>query len=410
MNAKSADGMNGTGEDPGRLLLVILLLITALGPASTQVFLPTLPSVQTAFGISPGVAQLGLSLPMLAMAFSDLGYGPWSDRVGRRPVLLVGIYVFLLGNILCFTSQHIGLLIFGRILMDCGASVGIVLSRAIALDVYGRDKAGGVISMTLAAMALGPMLGPLAGGLLTDTFGWRSIFVFMSTIGVGILIFAQFSFEETHANRSAEESWAQIRRWFAALLRSPVFNAYAWHSSFIWGVFMAFIGSAPYVMVNILGRPPTEFGLWLIPAALGYIGGNLASARLSERMGLKRMVWVGAFIALFSVVILVVLLALGFWVPWAIFLPPCLTAFGAGIAIPNAQAAAVDAVPEASGSASGLIGFMMMVIGAVSTQSVAFLQGDTPYPMAVVMMFLMVLAVASLFILNKEPETGGVSQ
>ncbi|OSM07315.1 putative MFS permease [Magnetofaba australis IT-1] len=379
----------------------MLLLITALGPASTQVFLPALPAIQADFGVTAGIAQLGLSLPMLGMAFSDLGYGPWSDKAGRRKVLLFGVFAFLLGNAICFTAQDIALLIAGRVLMDCGGSVGIVLSRAIALDVYGRDKAGGIISMTLAAMAVGPMLGPLAGGVLVDTLGWRAIFVFMASIGLGILLYVHLRFRETHSSRATDASLGDVVGWFKDLLRSRTFLGYALHSSLMWGVFMGFIGAAPYVMVNVFERPATEFGLWLIPAALGYIGGNMTSARLSESHGVARLVVLGAAMALAAVVLLGVLMGLGLWSPWALFLPATVMAFGAGVAIPNAQAAAVDAIPAASGSASGLIGFLMMVIGAGAAQLVAMLQSDTPYPMVGVMAALMLLAAAALLIREK---------
>ncbi|MBF0188104.1 MAG: multidrug effflux MFS transporter [Magnetococcales bacterium] len=378
------------GQD--RLLLAVLLIITALGPASTQIFLPTLPSVQAAFGASPGIAQLGLSLPMMAMAFSDLGYGPWSDRSGRRPVLLAGLYAFLLGNIICFTSQNVWVLVAGRILQDCGGSVGIVLSRAIALDVYGRDKAGSVISMTMAAMAIGPMLGPLAGGLLTDSFGWRSIYIFLFAVGVLIVAFVHLRFSETHTSRTGPQPLSTIWHPFARLLKSNTFNVFAWHSAFVWGMFMAFMGAAPYVMQNIFKTQATEFGLWLIPAAFGYIGGNLISARYSERIGCRGLVTIGAVVVLASVSLIGGLMLVGIWEPWALFIPAAFSAVGAGLSIPNAQTEAVDAVPEDSGSASGLLGFMLMIVGAGAAQAVGMLQGDTPYPMVGVMMVLAVMA------------------
>lgn len=390
--------VQSSAPESERLLLLMLILITALGPASTQVFLPTLPAVQAEFGITPGIAQLGLSLPMLAMAFSDLGYGPWSDQAGRRPVLLAGLYLFLVGNLICFTASSFWVLVIGRILVDCGGAVGIVLSRAIALDIYGREKAASVISLTLAAMVIGPMLGPLAGGVLTDTLGWRTIFVFLFLIGISILLFAQMRFKESHTKRGTEQSLKEVRGWFLQLLRSRHFNAYAWHSAFIWGVFMAFIGAAPYVMVNLFGKSSMEFGLWLIPSALGYVGGNLLSMRFSTELGSERLVRMGSLVVLASVITLAGLMFSGFWLPWALFLPASITALGAGISIPNAQALAVDALPEASGSASGLIGFLMMVMGAVAVQSVGLLQGDTPYPMACIMagMALMALLVLRL--------------
>ncbi|MBF0589872.1 MAG: multidrug effflux MFS transporter [Magnetococcales bacterium] len=383
---------------PDRLLLAVLIIITALGPASTQVFLPTLPAVQAAFGASPGIAQLGLSLPMMAMAFSDLGYGPWSDRVGRRPVLLAGLIAFIAGNLVCLFAPNIWILVAGRILQDCGGSVGIVLSRAIALDVYGKEKAGSVISMTLMAMAVGPMLGPLAGGLISDAFGWRAIFIFMGALGVVIVVFVLFRFTETHRPRSDQATTGSIWRPFLTLLRSPTFNAFAWHSAFVWGMFMAFIGAAPYVMQNVFGKAPTEFGLWLIPAAFGYIGGNGLSAAISAKLGPERMVWIGAMVVLASVMLLTALMMLGFWTPLALFIPASVAAFGAGIAIPNAQAEAVDAVEDASGSASGLIGFMLMIMGAAAAQLVGMLQGGTPYPMAWVMLGLAAMAMAALMI------------
>lgn len=388
-------------------LLMLLLLITALGPASTQIFLPTLPLVQTAFNVSSGIAQLGLSLPMLAMAFSDLAYGPWSDRIGRKPVLIFGLVTFLCGCLICLFTQNIAVLIIGRILQDCGGAVGIVLSRAIALDIYGRKKAAGIIALTLMAMTVGPMFGPLIGGGLSDYFGWRSIFVFMLCIGIFILFLAKFKFHETHLEPTKDATLSDIKTWFKRLLQSPAFNAYAWHSAFVWGIFMAFIGATPYIMNQILQRPSIEFGLWLIPCAMGYIVGNLLSTRGNQSRTPDSMVNLGSFLTLVGVMVLATMMFLHYWVPAALFLPTIIIALGAGLTIPNAQAMAVDAIPELSGSASGVIGFLMMITGAFAIQSVGMLQNDTPYPMVLIMS---ILAIGAFLVLRLRPRLTAIEK
>ncbi len=402
---KAATFAPGTGQE--KQLLLLLLLITALGPASTQVFLPTLPLIQAEFNVSPGVSQLGLSLPMLAMAFSDLAYGPWSDRIGRRPVLIFGLVTFLCGCLLCLFTQNIVVLIIGRILQDCGGAVGIVLSRAIALDIYGHKKAAGIIALTLMAMTVGPMFGPLIGGSLSDYYGWRSIFLFMLCIGIFIIFLAIFKFHETHLKSTKDATLRDVKEWFKRLLLSPSFNAYAWHSAFVWGIFMAFIGATPYIMNQILQRPSIEFGLWLIPCAMGYVAGNLLSARWSQTKIPDSMVRLGSSLILVGIILLASMIFLHYWIPAAIFLPTTIIALGAGLTIPNAQAMAVDAIPELSGSASGVIGFLMMIIGAFAVQSVGMLQNDTPYPMISIMS---ILAIGSHFVLRLRPRPTAIEK
>ena len=168
-----------------RLLIIILASITALGPMSMQIFLPALPAIQDAFAVSTGRAQMVLSVSLAAIAFSALGYGPASDRFGRRPVIVVGLAIFFAGSVICAVAPSIEILVLGRVVQAVGAAAGMVLSRAIIRDLYDRETAAKILAYMVTALVLAPMVAPLIGGVLNDVSGWRSIFIFTGIAGLG---------------------------------------------------------------------------------------------------------------------------------------------------------------------------------------------------------------------------------
>ena len=163
--------------------MIVLVLATALGPFAMQVFLPALPAIQEDFGVRAATAQLAFSLSALAIAVATLFYGPLSDRFGRRPALIGGLLVYLAGSLLCALAPTITLLIVGRVVQAAGGCAGIVLSRAIVRDLYGRDESAAMLAYITMAMVAAPMMAPVLGGLLTDLAGWRS--VFLAGVGAG---------------------------------------------------------------------------------------------------------------------------------------------------------------------------------------------------------------------------------
>ena len=144
-----------------RLLIFILAAITALGPMSMQIFLPALPAIQDAFNVSPMQAQLVLSTSLISIAISALAYGPASDRYGRRPVMLIGLTIFLIGSLICVISTSIWVLIFGRIVQAIGGASGMVLSRAIIRDLYDRETAARMLAYMVTVLVFAPMVAPV---------------------------------------------------------------------------------------------------------------------------------------------------------------------------------------------------------------------------------------------------------
>jgi DHA1 family bicyclomycin/chloramphenicol resistance-like MFS transporter len=164
---------------------------------------------------------------------------------------------------------------------------------------------------------------------------------------------------------------------------------------------MAFLGAAPFVTINVLERPPTEFGLFFILISAGFMAGTFLTARLGQRIGLDRMMRIGSGLAVaFGVVMLAFVLA-GIWSPWTIFLPGMGMAFANGLSMPNAQAGAVSISPRFAGTASGLLAFLQMLMGAGFAQLAGMVQDDTPLPMTVIMLAASVLAFLCAMFLTR---------
>lgn len=378
-----------------RAFIAVLAVITALGPLSMQIILPVLPVMQVAFEVPAATVQYVLSLALFTIAFSTLVYGPASDRYGRRPVLVIGLVIFVTGSAIAAVAPTIELVILGRIVQAVGGAAGMVLSRAIIRDLYDRETAARLMAYMITALVVAPMISPLIGGLLNDAFDWRAIFIFAGVIGALVLFFALPRVPETLPTGADVQTFRGMLGGFAILLRVPAFLGYAGQVGFGMGMFMAFLGAAPFVMINVLERPPTEFGLFFVMISAGFMMGTFLTGRFGERIGMDRMMRLGSALAVvFGAVMLGFVLA-GIWSPWTIFLPGAAMAMANGLAMPNAQAGAVSISPQFAGTASGLLAFLQMLIGAGFAQLAGVVQDDTPLPMAVVMLTASVLAFLS---------------
>ena len=376
-----------------RFILTLLALISATGPVALNIYLPALPSVQQEFTASVPDVQWSLSLALIAYASGLLLCGPLSDRFGRRPVLLGGIVVFLVGVVMCLFAASLQWLVAGRCVQAIGTAAGLIVSRAIVADLYPREKMAGMIASLTMVMVIGPTVAPSIGGWLVVQFGWRSLFVFLLGVGVAILWATWRYLPETRGEQThpagPRDQWRAARE----LLRRPLFAGFTLQGAVIYAVFLVFISIAPYVMVTGLGRPPTEYGTYYLLVAFGYFMGNWVVTRFGMRLGSLSLMNQGVAIATVSTLIALALHQLGLVHPAWIFVPMGILAFGQGMALPNVNASAVSLAPQNAGLASSIVGFTQQIVGAVCVQWIGTYPVDTPLPM------LIFCAVASIFAL-----------
>src|SRR5262249_10988241 len=203
-------GMHGVvGQPPGaatnaatsKIMLLMLVAMTGVAPISLYMLVPALPVLASTFGGDISIAQMTVSLYMVGIACSQLVMGPLSDKFGRRPVLLAGLTLMVAASIGCSLAQTLPQLIAARFLPAVGGASGMVVSRAIIRDLYGRDKVGAMISLVIAVMMVAQMLSALAGGLLEITFGWRAIFYFITASSLGVAVLLAIALPETRRER-----------------------------------------------------------------------------------------------------------------------------------------------------------------------------------------------------------------
>jgi len=388
---------------------VLLAVTSAMGPAAMQILLPAVPVIRDTFDVSYDVAQLTLSLSMLAIAIGTLVYGPLSDKYGRKPVMLLGLAITLLGSLFCWLANSIETLILGRFVQAFGGAVGLVLARAIVRDVYGAQEAARVIATLVMVMVVIPMLSPALGGELMARFGWHSVFIVIAVSSGLVFLLLSLSLRETLAEPVPFAGVPAMLGTFVRLLRSRAFCGYAFCVSFVSVVFFSFISAAPEIMVSVLHRPATEYGYYFVMIPAGFMTGNYVARHFGRSLDMNRMIAIGASIGLAGIVLAVALQLLGMHSPLALFAPVSLAVFGNGITLPNAQAAAINEFPQFAGSASGLTGFLQMSFSAIAAQTVALIFNGTVYPL-LIMMFLASAMSLLAFRLGVPPRQPGAHE
>jgi DHA1 family bicyclomycin/chloramphenicol resistance-like MFS transporter len=343
--------------------LVVLVGATALGPLAIQIFLPSLPAIQADLQVSGSLAQLVFSLSAGAIAVSMLVYGPVSDRFGRRPTL-----------------------------------APLTLTRTIIRDLYGRERSASMIAYITMAMVIAPMLAPAIGGYLNDWIGWRANFAFCGLVGVLVTALVITGLPETHHQRVGIPGLAGMFATFGQLLRNPAFCGFALQSAFCLASFFSFAAAAPYVVIVVMERSASAYGLFFIVISLAFMLGNFVAGRISERVGVERMVVIGSSLAVLATLSCLLAITLFGWVPWALFGPCILLAIGNGFSVPNAMAGAISVEPRAAGAASGLAGFLQMLTAAVFAQLSGMWQNGTPFPMVGFMIAASALALLSFLV------------
>lgn len=392
---------------------LILMLTAAAGPFSMQVFLPALPAIQKWFTVDQATAQLTLSLSMVSIAFTTLIYGPLSDRFGRKPVLVAGMGLFLGGSLLSTFSPTIEWLIVGRIIQAAGSASGMVLGRAIVRDAYGATEAPKVINYLTMAMVTAPMLAPVIGGFLTDGFGWRSNFAVAAIYACATTILVIAMLRETlppekRTSGDAERSGARLAAdGLRTVAGSRRFWGYALVSSLQMAVFFAFISGAPYLMSEILNRPPSEYGIWFLGVPGLFVAGSFAATRILPVLGLDRSIVTGSILCALVLPVAIWLYDTFPLTPMLLFGPTYVIAFFQGLVISNGMAGALNASPKAIGAASGLAGFVQMMISATAAQLSGIFVHGSIWPLMIIMTVCMVACLLLLPMLRGDSGASG---
>ena len=352
---------------PGTAVFTVFLAsLTAVGPLSTDMYLPSLPAIAAEFGADTGATQLTLSTHLIGFAGSQLFYGPLSDRFGRRPVLIGGFLLYIAGSVVSLFVMSIEQLILARLLQAVGGGASVVLARAIVRDLFEGAEAGQMLAKMAAIMGLVPALAPMLGGVVQDFYGWKANFIAMALFGVVLLGIVATSLGETlpPARRQSAAPIAILRN-YRRLLADMRFLKYLAVACVCFSGLFAFISGSSFVLQGRYGLSPVVYGLCFGAMAGGYVAGSLSGSRLVRRFGIDGTLRAGGFAAALGG-----LLMLGGLMSsvsaLAIVMPIVIYGFAVGLTMPQAMAGALTPFPEMAGTASSLLGFLQAMAGAIA--------------------------------------------
>jgi DHA1 family bicyclomycin/chloramphenicol resistance-like MFS transporter len=373
----------------------LLIATAAVSPLGINMYLPSMPGMARALGVDFTTIQMTLSLYLAAMALGQLIMGVAIRSVRSTARAPDWPYCLRSGLAHLPHAQNVGFLIFGRVVQAIGGCAGITLSRAILRDLYGRNQVASMIGYVTMGMAVAPMVAPTIGGVLETLYGWRASFAFLMAFGGLALLFAFWHLSETNHNRGSAASPRQLMHSYVSLSRSRLFWGYTLTTGFISAVFFAFLAGAPYVMIELMGRSPAEYGFYSAIVPSGYILGNFASGRFAARVGPNRMILAGSVMVVASVAAMVAAFAIGFVLPLALFGPMFFIGAGNGLVLPSGIAGAVSVKPDVAGAAAGLSGSVQIGFGALVAPLIGTTLDTTAWPLITIMAACSLLAIAS---------------
>jgi DHA1 family bicyclomycin/chloramphenicol resistance-like MFS transporter len=381
--------------------LILLVAMSGLGPMSMQAIMPALPALAAWFRQDIAVAQLTISLYLVGLACAQLVVGPLSDKFGRRPVILGGLFLMVVSNAAGILADSLPQVIAARVVQAFGAAAGLAVGRAMIRDLYDRDRAAAMIGIVVGSMMVAPMIGPFFGGVLETAYGWRAIFWFLGVMSLAVFVWACVALPETRRVATGPDA-AGFFHDVRALISTPQYHGFVIAQALAAATFFIFASGGAYVTIMQMGRSSAEYGAWFALGSIAYMAGNLSSARLTPKVGSHRMIWIGLAIQTggSALTLLWGIMGLNANPSW-FFITQGVVAYGNGYVMSNIAAGAVSVRPQAAGTASGVLGFVQMGFGALVSQLGAHLGGDyaTTVPLNAAGLVLSLLCVGVVAVL-----------
>lgn len=361
---------------------LVLGLLSAIGPFAIDMYLPALPSIGQSLGASMSAVQASLMAFFVSMGIGQIIYGPVSDMMGRKPPLYFGLILFATGSIGCALAPDIHVLVGLRFIQGLGACAGMVVPRAVVRDLHTGSEAARLMSRLMLVFSISPILAPLAGSLLIEWTGWRSVFWVITALAILGLALLATSLTETRPPEQRVNS--SLRKAFAAygvLLHDRKFLRLVFIGAFGISSFFAYLANSSFVLIDHYGLTPRQYSIAFAANAASFIGISQLTGRLGKRFGLVTVVKmaVNGYAAVMALLLtlnalgidrldlLIILLFLGYG-----FL---------GLITPVTAVLALEEQGAIAGTASALMGTLQFVTGAVVMGLVGLFTDGTARPM-----------------------------
>jgi DHA1 family bicyclomycin/chloramphenicol resistance-like MFS transporter len=380
---------------PAARTVVVLGGLTMFGPLSLDLYLPALPQLADDLNASASAAQLSITACLIGLAVGQLVAGPLSDRLGRKRPLMIGLVAYLLASVACALAPSVTVLIVLRLIQGLGGAAGIVISRAIARDLYSGSALMIFFSRLLLVAGLAPVLAPILGGQLSRIMSWRGIFGVLAGFGAVLLLAGWFGLKETlPPERRVVGGFRRTLQGYHRLLHDRFFVGCALSSGLAGATLFAYIAGSTFVLQKIYGMSPQGFSFVFGGISLGLVAAAQAGARIALVWPLTRVLALGLIINLLGAASLLVTVISG--LPMGVLIGALVVMVCAvGLIFPTANALAMADYPDLAGTASSLQGLSQFLFGAIAAPIVGIAGDQTALPLGIVTSAASVCAMAS---------------
>ncbi|OEH94266.1 multidrug effflux MFS transporter [Bacillus solimangrovi] len=383
-------------------MATILGTLAGFGPLSIDMYLPALPELANDFHVSPSLVQLSLTFFLLGIAFGQLLAGPISDVRGRRLPLLVGLAIYFVVSLLCVFSPSIWTLIALRFIQGLAGSAGIVISRAVARDLYSGTELTKFFALLALINGIAPIMAPVIGAQLLKIVPWQGVFIVLSIIGLVMFFVVLFGLPETLQNdRRSAGGVKNTFITFRNLILDRTFIGFALAQGFVFAAMFAYISGSPFVVQNIYGGSPQMFSLIFAINGLGIMMASQTTGRLAGRIHESKLFRFGLATSLCGGIVLFILILLHARLIF-LLIPLFFVVSSVGVVSTSGFSLAMQKQGKNAGSAAALIGVLSLALGALAAPFVGLGGEHTAIPMGIVIVCAGVSATLSyLFVIPR---------
>lgn len=384
-------------------VIVLVAFMAAIGPLSTDIYLPGLPDIARDLGTTASGGQLSLTACFIGLALGQIVIGPWSDGIGRRRPVMVSFMGFALASFLCSTATSLPLFLLWRFVQGLAGAGCIVLSRSIACDTHKGNELTRFISLLVLITSIVPIAGPVVGGLILEYWNWGAIFLLLTLCGFIGAVWVMASLPETlPVEKRLQGGLKESLQNMGALWRNKNYRGYFLVQGFASMGLFGYIGASPFIMEGLYGFTPTQFSIFFgIGSGCLAIGAQLFG-RLSKSIGERTVLWWGNVGGAALGILLLLLAAIEPHSPWFIMIALALVIFSCGCTLPLSFSCAMNAHKGVAGSASGWLGVISFLAGAVASPLVGIGGGHTMWPLAILVVAEHVASLVSMKALTSK--------
>ena len=371
-----------------KLFLVLLLgVLSAFGPFVVDLYLPSLPQLASFFETSASMTQLTLTTAMIGLAVGQLLLGPLSDKFGRKKPLIISLVIYIISTVLIVFSSNIEMMIVLRVIQGLSSAGSVVISRAVATDLYRGREMTRFFGLLMTINGLAPIISPILGSLLLEYISWKGVFVFLALIGVVVLFFCFRLKESLSVKNRLQGSIFATFSTFGVIIKNRLFMSYVGIESFLLGAMFAYIAASPFILQSFYGLSAFIFSLCFGANGAALVIGSNVGGKMSNGKALAIGVLGFVVVALYTIAVLIIqpywlFVEIGFFAMLLLM----------GITFPAISTLAMESERQYAGSASALLGFAPFFLGGIVSPLVGI--GDIFYSTALVILACGILALA----------------